>query len=197
MTSTIVGYARVSTVDQDASYEDQQQTLRDAGATRIFHEKVSAVSGQREQLDAALDYVREGDTLVVTRLDRLARSLSDLMKLTETLRSRSVELRVLDGLNLDTGTPHGKLVLGVIGAVAEFERNLMLERQRVGIEKAKREGRYKGRAPTARAKSHEVLALVKRGASVAEAARRTGISRSSAYRILATRTFSQSERTAV
>lgn len=181
--SETIGYARTSTVDQQYSYENQIEALQREGCSKVFSEQVSAVARGRPQFDAAMDYLREGDTLVVTKLDRLARSLPDLMSIRERLEQQRVELKVLD-IGLDTATPHGKMVLGIIGSVAEFERSLMLERQRVGIAKAKSEGRYKGRAPTAMAKADEVKALAAEGVPKAEIARKLGIGRASVYRAL-------------
>jgi DNA invertase Pin-like site-specific DNA recombinase len=149
----VVGYARTSTVEQEAGLEAQEQDLREAGCDRVFAERVSSV-GKRLQLEAALDYLCEGDVLVITKADRLARSVADLLAIVGKLEAKGVALRVLSmgGQQVDTNTPTGKLMLTMLGAVAEFERALMLERQREGIAKAKGEGRreYKGRAPTAR-----------------------------------------------
>ena len=140
--------------------------------------------GNREQLALALDFVREGVTLVVTRLDRLARSVAHLMTILDALRTKGVALRIMS-LGIDTSTPTGKLMLTMLGGVAEFEREIMLERQREGIAKAKAEGKYKGRKPTARAKTDEVLALHERGIGPTEIARQLAISRASVYRLLA------------
>lgn len=184
MTATKIGYARTSTLDQNAGLEAQERELREAGCTRLFLEQVSSVDvAKREQLDAALDYLREGDTLVVTRLDRLARSVDHLMKLLDQIRAKGANLLILN-LGIDTGTPTGKLMLTVLGGIAEFERGIMLERQREGIAKAKTEGKYKGRKPTARAKAEEVRKLQAEGAGATEIARRLGIGRASVYRIL-------------
>ena len=128
--------------------EAQERDLSAAGCEKLFIEQVSSM-GKRHQLKAALDYAREGDTLVVTKLDRLARSVADLLTMVAHLEGKKVALRVLamsGGQPLDTGTAIGKLMLAVIGAVGQFEREMMLERQREGIAKAKRDGRYKGRA---------------------------------------------------
>lgn len=179
-----IGYARTSTVDQESSFETQQEQLLAAGCDRVFSEQVSAVAQERPEFDAAMDYLRDGDTLIVCRLDRLARSLSDLMAIAEELEKLGVHLKVLD-MSLDTSTPHGRMVLGIVGSVAQFERELMLERQRVGIQKAKEAGRYKGRKPTAMAKADEVRALVAQGVPKADIARRLGIGRASVYRALA------------
>lgn len=183
MPSTIVGYARTSTIDQVAGLEAQLRDLTGAGCERIFQEQVSSVDTKRPELERALDYVREGDTLVVTKLDRLARSMANLVDITGRLRAKGVELRVL-ALNLDTGTPTGKLMLNLMGSIAEFERELMLERQREGIAKAKAEGKYQGRAPTARRKADDVLRMKADGMTADAIAAALGVSRSSVFRIL-------------
>jgi DNA invertase Pin-like site-specific DNA recombinase len=178
----IVGYARTSTLEQVAGFEAQLGELASVGAEKVFQEQVSSVAA-RAQLDAALDFVREGDVFVVTKLDRLARSVQHLLAITERLRAKGVALRILN-LGLDTSTATGKMLLTMLGAIAEFERSMMLERQREGIAKAKGEGKYKGRAPTARAKSGDVLKLAAAGVGAAEIGRRLGIHRASVYRIL-------------
>jgi DNA invertase Pin-like site-specific DNA recombinase len=183
MPSSIVGYARTSTVEQIAGLESQLRDLTSAGCERIFQEQVSSVDKQRPELERALDYVREGDTLVVTKLDRLARSMTNLVDITGKLKAKGVELRVL-ALNLDTSTPTGKLMLNLMGSIAEFERELMLERQREGIAKAKSDGKYQGRAPTARRKSDEVLRLKAEGKTADAIVAELGLSRSSVFRIL-------------
>jgi DNA invertase Pin-like site-specific DNA recombinase len=178
----IVGYARSSTFEQEAGLEAQQRDLGAAGAARLFSERASSV-GPRPELEKALGYLRDGDVFVVTRLDRLARSVPDLVRIMGVIEEKEASLRILS-LNLDTTTPTGKLMLNLLGAVAQFERELMLERQREGIAKARAEGRYRGRAPTARARSAEVLELHAAGVGPARIARRLGIGRSSVYRIL-------------
>lgn len=181
--SAVIGYARTSTVDQAYSYEEQKEQLTKAGAERVFSEQVSAVAQERPEFDKAMDYLRSGDTLIVCKLDRLARSLADLMDITRSLEQRGVSLRVLD-MGLDTSTSQGKMILGIMGSVSEFERSLMLERQRIGIRRAQEEGKYKGRAPTAMAKSAEVKALAAEGVAKTEIAKRLGIGRASVYRAL-------------
>ena len=161
----LVGYARTSSLAQVAGLEAQERELRAAGCDKIFGEQVSSVA-QREQLEAALDYVREGDTFTVTKLDRLARSVGDLLEIVARLEAKKVSLRVLamsGAQPLDTGTATGRLMLAVIGAVGQAEREAMLERQREGIAKAKREGRYKGRVPTVRRKADEIIRLKEAG----------------------------------
>jgi DNA invertase Pin-like site-specific DNA recombinase len=132
-----------------------------------------------------MEYLREDDILVVTKPCRLARSAPDLLKKVGELKDRGIALRILS-MRLDTSdmSPTGKLMLTVLAAVGEFEREIMLERQLDGIAKAKAEGKFKGRAPTARAKSKEVKALEQDGLNPAEIARRVGIGRASVYRII-------------
>jgi DNA invertase Pin-like site-specific DNA recombinase len=181
---TLVGYARTSTTDQTAGLEAQLRDLSAAGCTKVFREELSSVADTRPQLEAALDWVREGDTLLVTKLDRLARSVADLVAITEALRAKGVGLRIL-AMNLDTTTPTGKLMLNLLGSIGEFERELMLERQREGIAKAKAEGKYVGRQPTARRQAGEVLRLKAEGKSAGDIVAALGISRASVFRILA------------
>jgi DNA invertase Pin-like site-specific DNA recombinase len=177
-----IGYARTSTLEQQAGFEAQIRDLQAAGAQKLFREQVSSV-GTRPQLDACLDYIREGDTLIVTRLDRLARSTAHLLEIVKTIETKGAALRILD-LNVDTATATGRLMLTLIGAIAAFERELMLERQREGIAKAKAAGRYKGRAPTARAKLDQIRSLRAEGIGATQIARRLGIGRASVYRLL-------------
>lgn len=181
-TGAIVGYGRTSTSDQDAGLESQIAELTAAGCARVFSEKVSSVDAARPQLQAALSYLREGDEFVCTKPDRLARNTMELLGIVEGLTMRGVRVRILS-MNIDTGTATGKLLLTLMGAVAAFEREIMLERQRAGIAKAKAAGRFKGRAPTARAKSAEVHRLIAAGAKPADITRLTNISRASFYRI--------------
>jgi DNA invertase Pin-like site-specific DNA recombinase len=177
-----IGYARTSTVDQVAGFEAQVRDLRGAGCEKIFQEQTSAV-GPRAELEGAVEFMREDDTLVVTKLDRLARSVPHLVEITRRLEEQGIGLVILD-LGIDTATPSGKLVLNVIGAIGQFEREMMLERQREGIARAKAEGKYRGRKPTARARAKEVMALREEGVGATEIARRLGIGRASVYRIL-------------
>ncbi|CAE6869045.1 DNA-invertase hin [Paraburkholderia aspalathi] len=179
----IVGYARTSTVDQMAGFDAQLKELRAVGCEKLFQEQVSSV-GERIQLAAALEYVREGDVLVVTKLDRLARSVADLMVTVQTLDRQSVGLRVLN-LGMDTHTPTGKLMLTVLGGVAQFEREMMLERQREGVAKAKAAGRYKGRKPIAPELRDAVLQLASLGTTKISIARQLNLGEATVYRILA------------
>jgi DNA invertase Pin-like site-specific DNA recombinase len=181
----LVGYARTSTTDQAASLTNQIKQLTEAGATKIFREQVSSVA-QRDQLEAALEYVRAGDTLIVSRLDRLARSTKHLLEIVDRLETKNVALRILDmgGEAVDTRSAHGKLILTILAAMASWERALLLERQKEGIAAAKKRGAYQGRKPTARAKSNEIIKLKKSGKGVAEICAALSVSRASVYRIL-------------
>jgi DNA invertase Pin-like site-specific DNA recombinase len=183
----IIGYARTSTLDQRAGLEAQERDLRAAGCERLFIEQISSVDiGAREKLALAVEFMRDGDTLVVTRLDRLARSVAHLVDITAQIKAKGASLRILD-LAIDTSTATGELLLTMVGAIAQFERSIMLERQREGIAKAKAAGKYRGRKPTARAKTEEVRAMAAEGLRAPEIALRLGISRASAYRMLAAR----------
>lgn len=180
MTGQLVGYARTSSLEQVAGFEAQIAQLNSAGVSKLFREQVSSVA-KRPELQAVLNYLRDGDTLVVTKLDRLARSVKHLGEIVETLESKNVALKVLD-IALDTGTSTGKLMLNILGSVAQFERDMMLERQKEGIAKAKAEGRYNGRPRTLDA--GKVKAMKAEGASIKEIQNALDISRASIYRLL-------------
>jgi len=177
----IIGYARTSTLEQEAGLDAQVRDLNAAGCERLFTEQISSVA-RREQLEAAIDFARDGDVIIVTKLDRLARSVIDLLNIKARLDDKGVELRIL-AMNFDSSTPTGKLVLNVFGAIAQFEREMMLERQKEGIAKAKADGKYRGRAPTARAKAGEVAELKAQGLGPTAIAKRLGISVRSVYRM--------------
>lgn len=181
----LIGYRRSSTSEQVAGYEAQETQLLATGCTKIFGEMVSSVA-QRDQLLAVIDYVREGDCLCCTKIDRLARSTADLLSIVATLEAKGVALRILDfgGTEVDTTSPTGRMLLTMFAAVAEWERTTMLERQKAGIAKAKAEGRYRGRAPTALAKSTQIRELKREGLGASAIAARAGVSRASVYRIL-------------
>src|SRR5438105_8210379 len=178
-----VGYARTSGVEQQAGLDAQFRDLKGAGCEKIFSEQISAI-GKRAQLEAALDFIREDDTLVVTKLDRLARSTQHLLDIAERVKAKGANLHILN-LGADTSTATGRLMFTVIGAVATFERELMLERQREGVARAKAEGKYKGRKPTVRARAAEIATLKASGVRPVDIARRLGIGRASVYRVLA------------
>jgi DNA invertase Pin-like site-specific DNA recombinase len=176
----IIGYARASTEDQ--KLDAQIELLKEAKCERIYQEKVSGVKVDRPELVAMLDYVREGDTVVVTKLDRIARSTKHLLEITDLLKKKKVVFKVLN-INFDTSTPTGKLMQTMLAAVAEFEREMMLERQAEGIRIAKAQGKFKGRKPTARAKSDEVMKLLADGLTKMAVAEKVGIGVASVYRI--------------
>ena len=178
----LIGYCRTSTVDQRYGLTAQIETLESEGVEKIFSEQISSVA-KRPELESALDFCREGDVLVVTKLDRLARSMHDLWKIVNRLEEKKVELKILD-LNLDTSTPTGRLMLSMMGALAQFEREMLLERQREGIERAKAEGKFKGRKPTAREKQSEIQRMRSQGMKPDAIASELGISRMSVYRYL-------------
>ena len=120
----IIGYARTSTTEQQAGFDAQLRELQNIGCTKIFQEQVSS-QGKRAQLLSAIDFAREGDVFVVTKLDRLARSMRDLIEIIDTLAIKQVTVRIIN-LGLDTQTPTAKLILNVLGSIAQFERELML-----------------------------------------------------------------------
>jgi len=179
----VVGYARVSTTEQNLT--GQIEKLTAAGCERFYQEKRSGVDREREQLAAMMDNVRPGDTVICTRLDRIARSTRHLLEIVETLQTKGVDLRIL-GTEIDTTTSNGRLMLTMLGAIATFEREIMLERQRDGIEIAKAAGKYKGRKATAKAKAREVLELLGQGLTKQAVADRLGIGIASVYRIAKT-----------
>ena len=141
----LVGYARVSTLDQKPTL--QIDALKAAGCTRIFIEKASGAQRERPELSAALDYIRQGDTLVVWKLDRLARSMRQLIETVEDLQSCGIELRSLTE-SIDTATPGGRLVFHIFGALAEFERAVIRERTSAGLQAARERGKKGGRPRT-------------------------------------------------
>ena len=181
----LIGIARTSTLEQKAGLEAQLRELEAYGCEKIYQEQVSSVA-EREQLNAALSALRSGDKLVVTKLDRLARSVKHLGEIVEAINKSDASLVILDmgGTAIDTSNPTGKLILNIMSSVAQFEREMMLERQREGIAKAKAEGKYKGRKPTARAKTEMVLLAKKQGLPPTQIIRDLGISKTSYYRIL-------------
>jgi DNA invertase Pin-like site-specific DNA recombinase len=181
----IVGYCRTSTVDQVAGLAAQERELAAAGAERFFVEQVSSVA-PRAKLKECLAFLREGDALVVTRPDRLARSTAQLLQIEADLSKRHVGLIVLSmgGQQLDTRSPTSKLMLTILAGVACWEREIMLERQREGIAKARKEGKYRGRAPTVARQAAVIREAVAAGEKPAAVAARLGVARSSVYRML-------------
>lgn len=180
MTGQTYGYARVSTTDQDLS--TQVEKLKAAGCSVIREEKVSGTSREgRAELATLMDFLRPGDTLMVTRVDRLARSIGDLQDIVRALRAKGAHLKATEQ-PVDTGTAAGKAFLDMLGVFAEFETNLRRERQMEGIVKAKAAGVYKGRPATIERASIE--ALQAQGMGPAAIAKHLGIGRASVYRVL-------------
>ena len=177
----LVGYARVSSTGQ--SLDIQLEALSDAGCEKVFAEKMSGRSTtHRDQLALALDFVRENDILVVTRLDRLARSVGDLYRIIEKLTAKGVGFRCLSQAGVSTDTSSGRLMLGVLCSVAAFEADIRHERQMEGVLKAKAAGVYKGR-PTS-IDPAQVKELHGQGIGPTEIAKRLKIGRASVYRAL-------------
>ncbi|UVK39949.1 recombinase family protein [Mesorhizobium sp. AR10] len=180
------GYARTSSAEQVAGLEEQVKTLEAVGCRKVYREHASAV-GHREQFDRLMERLEEGDILTVCKADRLARSIGKLLNIVEELEQRGVALMILDfnkGDSIDTRTPTGKLMLTLMGGFAEFERGMMLERQKAGIEKARRDGKYKGRKPTAMSKCDTITKLDAEGLTRPAIAARLQISERSVYRAL-------------
>lgn len=180
-TAMLIGYARVSSTGQDLTV--QNEALRAAGCEEIYAEKKSGrQAADRDALNDAIKAAREGDIIVVTRLDRFARSTQDLHNLLGALEAKGIGFRCLAQAGVDTTTPSGKLMLAILGAVASFEADLRAERQAEGIARAKQEGRYKGRS--ASIDYAKVKKLHRQGISPSEIAGLLGIGRTSVYRAL-------------
>jgi DNA invertase Pin-like site-specific DNA recombinase len=179
----IIGYARTSTTDQAAGLAAQERDLKGAGADRVFSEQISSLA-KRNGLKACLDFLRDGDALMVTKPDRLARSTAELLTIEADLSKRGIGLVILSmgGERLDTRNPTSKLMLTILAGVATWEREIMLERQREGIAKAKADGKYKGR-PADPQLPGEIRRL---SASMGPAAiaKHLGVARSTVYRLL-------------
>jgi DNA invertase Pin-like site-specific DNA recombinase len=177
----LIGYARVSTSDQSTA--TQEAKLRDAGCTVVRTERVSGGSREgRDELASVMEFIRPGDTLVVVKLDRLGRSTRDVLNLVHELEQEGASLRVLEPA-IDTGGPMGKMVLTVLGMVAEMELGFIRDRQRTGIEAAKAKGVYRGRPPSF---DHErILAMRREGKGATEIATVVGCKRGLVYKVLA------------
>lgn len=177
----ILGYARVSTANQDLT--SQITRLKEAGAIRVFKDVVSGKQFNRPGLSSLLEHARAGDNLAITRLDRLGRSLKELLETVENLKTHNIGLISLEE-RIDTTSAAGELIFHVFGAIAHFERRLISERTKDGIEAARRQGRKPGR-PSLNAET--VLALhnlVQAGMTAGQAAKQLGIARSTAYRLI-------------
>jgi DNA invertase Pin-like site-specific DNA recombinase len=188
----LIGYARVSTVDQNPAL--QREALTEAGCEKIFTEQISGAVANRPQLADAISYARFGDTIVVWKLDRLARSIKQLIDTIETLRIRGVGFRSLTEA-LDTTTGQGRLVFHMFGALAEFERSLIRERTQAGLLAAKRAGRTGGRPPKLNDEDIEAARamLSNPDIGVASVANRLGVSLATLYRYIPAARASVSE----
>lgn len=180
------GYARTSTVEQVAGLADQVTKLKAAGCTdqTIYQEKISSVKmADRVEFAKVLSKLTKGDVLVFTSLSRVARSMIHMIEIEATVSAAGASILILD-MNVDTSTPSGRLTFNLFGSIAQFERENMLERQKVGIAAAKAEGKYTGRAPTAQAKASKVLTLHAKGITKLDIAAACDIGIASVYRIL-------------
>ena len=183
----VIGYARTSSQDQVAGLEAQVRDLEAAGCARVFSEQVSSVAPSRPELERCLSFLREGDRLVICKPDRLARSVSDLLRIIADLDRRKVALTILSmgGERIDTSNPTSRLILTILAGVAAWEREIMLERQRAGIEKARREGRYKGRPVSF--SPEKIWALADQGMQRRDIARELGCDRATISRAMSKR----------
>ncbi|WP_282155903.1 recombinase family protein [Cytobacillus gottheilii] len=178
----LIGYARVSTVGQ--SLETQIELLNEYGCTRVFKEKVSGAKGNRKALHEVLDYLREGDKLIVTKIDRLARSVKDLHNIASLLEERGIGLVFLKE-QIDFSTPSGKLMFTMLGAIGDFERDLINERTAEGRERAKKQGKHMGRPAQPNKNIERAMDLfdnrVDNKISVNDIVKLTGVPRSTIY----------------
>lgn len=174
------GYMRVSTIDQNLDRQEQQ--LKDAGCEKIFFEKVTGVKRDRPELNHLLEFLRQGDTVVVTDLTRLSRSTKDLIEITELISHKGANLKSLKESWLDTTTAHGKMLFTVFAGIAQFERDLTSERTKEGIIAAKKRGKYPGRPKTDEEKVNYALYLIEQGMNRTDASEKAGISRMTLYR---------------
>ena len=178
-----VGYARVSSTGQDLAV--QLEKLEGASCDKVFKEKRSGVDAGRPELKRCLEYLREGDTLLVTKIDRLARSTSDLYHIGSQLADKAVVFKVIDDPSIDTGSRTGKLIMGILALIAEFENDIRRERQMDGIRKARERGIRSGRKPLLIPETvQQVRKLRKSGKTVPEIMRQTSLSKASVYRAL-------------
>lgn len=179
----LIGYARVSTQHQQDSLTAQQEALEAYGCQKIYSDQLSGAKSDRPGLVAALDYAREGDSIVVTRLDRLGRSTVDILRTVQDLDARGITIEALD-TQLDTRTPAGRLVLSVFASMAEFERDLIVERTREGLAHARAQGRVGGRPRKLdETQQQAALAALASGMSEAQVAQTFGVSRSTITRL--------------
>lgn len=178
------GYVRTSTTDQKASLLAQEKTLFNNGCSQVFKEEKSGTNLDRPILNGLLENtLKKDDVLVVTTLSRLARNIQDLQSLLELIDAIGASLVILD-LNIDSKTATGKLILNIMSALNQFEVELMKERQTIGIEKAKTEGKYKGRAVMDKSLQQRIIDLSNKGNSRQDVARLCGVGVATVYRVL-------------
>ena len=181
---TTVGYARVSSTGQDLAV--QLEKLEKVGCSKVFKEKRSGVDTGRPELKRCIEYLREGDTLLVTKIDRLARSTSDLYRIISDLGEKGVAFKVTDDPSIDTASRTGKLVMGILALIAEFENDIRRERQMDGIAKAKERGIKFGRKlDLTPERVAEIRSLRAAGTTVPDIIRKVGLSKATVYRALA------------
>lgn len=176
-----IGFARTSTTHQKFGLENQIELLEKEGCDKIFAEEVSALASKRPEFEKAIEFAREGDTFIVTTLSRFGRSLKNILDNVDTLKKKGVGFKILD-MNIDTHTPTGALQFNLLASIYQFEREILLERQKVGIQKAKKEGRFAGRVPTARKKAEQISELHKQGLKPSQIAKEVGVGVASVYR---------------
>ena len=177
----ILGYALGSLRHPDLL--EQKKALNAIGVQTLFTDTLTSIDGERPEFKRLMDSVKAGDTIVVERIDRFARNTRHFLEMTQDLNRKGVCLKVL-GIQLDTATENGQLMLAMLRAIAEFERSVLLERQKEGIEKAKLAGKFKGRKATARAKADKVMKLLDKGMTRQQIADKLKIGVASVYRIL-------------
>ena len=177
----VFGYARVSTKGQDLTV--QLSKLSEHGVDRVYSEKLSGKNKNRPELETMIEQLRTGDTVVITKIDRLARNMRDFQNIVHELTERGVTLKIMDQ-NIDTSSAQDKLFMNMLSMFAEFERTMILERQREGIEHAKSKGVYKGRKPISEDKKAQVLELAANDVKKSEIQKVTGVGKTSIFKIL-------------
>lgn len=177
----VFGYARVSTKGQDLTV--QLSKLSEHGVDRVYSEKLSGKNKNRPELEKMIEQLRTGDTVVITKIDRLARNMRDFQNIVHELTERGVTLKIMDQ-NIDTSSAQDKLFMNMLSMFAEFERTMILERQREGIEHAKSKGVYKGRKPISEDKKAQVLELAANDVKKSEIQKVTGVGKTSIFKIL-------------
>jgi DNA invertase Pin-like site-specific DNA recombinase len=181
--TTIIGYSRTSTTEQRAGYENQVEQLKAAGATKLYGEHISSVAAVRPEFNNMMEYAREGDTICFTKVDRAFRNCIELLTFANKLKARGIHLRIL-GLDVDTSTPTGWMILTVLSGLAEMERTQMLERQKIGIAKARLDNKYKGRKPTSEDVVAQIKAMKASAVRPTDIARQLKVSRATVYKCL-------------